>query len=51
MFIATYLGGFGTYAPMDSQTAFVKSTKVEGTEENAIIQGRSNQIILVGDYD
>lgn len=51
MFIATYFGGVGTYAPMNSQTVIVKGTKANGTEGYAIIQGRSNPIIVVGDYD
>jgi hypothetical protein len=51
MFIANYFGGVGTYAPMDSQTVIVKGTKADGTEGYAIIQGRNNPIIVVGDYD
>lgn len=51
MFIATYFGGSGTFSRVDSQTVIVKGTKADGSEGYAIIQGRTNPIIVVGDYD
>lgn len=51
MFIATYFGGVGTYSPIDSQTVIVKGTKADGTDGYAIIQGRTNPIVVSGDYD
>jgi len=50
MFITTYFGGVGTYAPINSQTVIVKGTKSNGTAGYVIIQGRNNPIILEGDY-
>ena len=50
MFITTYFGGVGTYAPINSQTVIVKGTKSDGTAGYVIIQGRNNPIILEGDY-
>lgn len=50
MFIATYFGGVGTYSPINSQTVIVKGTKADGTQGYAIVQGRTNPIILEGDY-
>lgn len=51
LFIATYFGGVGTYAPIDSQTVIVKGTKADGTDGYAVIKGRTNPIIVSGDYD
>ena len=51
MFIATYFGGVGTFSPIDSQSVVVKGTKGDGTSGYAIIKGRTNPIIVVGDYD
>lgn len=51
MFIATYFGGVGTYTPVDSTTMLVKGTKADGTAGYAIIQGRTNPIIIGGEYD
>lgn len=50
MFIATYFGGVGTFAPIDSQTLIVKGKKADGRQGYVIVQGKSNPIILEGDY-